>query len=193
MAPWLRKRSPAGRFLLVTLCIRVCHCGSIHSSVHVHMVYSVRAKLAVRITARFADPRPFCSVTRAPGCSPDWLMPRIPAGRFFAVPLAPGGGLALFVWGAPRPGRAAGSARAISSRLHGERVTGVWVAATGREDHNDAVASGAVPGSGRRGEPRRHAAKFPVSRSGTGSGIAGHVPVVDWRWTRHVPAVYLRR
>jgi hypothetical protein len=32
----------------------VRHCGSMHGSVRVHMVYSVRAKLAVRITAPFA-------------------------------------------------------------------------------------------------------------------------------------------
>ncbi len=38
-----------------------------YGSVHVHMVYSVRAKLAVRITARFAGPRPFCPITRTPG------------------------------------------------------------------------------------------------------------------------------
>src|SRR5580700_5085984 len=38
-ARWLRKRGPAGRFLLVTPCIRVCHCGSMHGSAHVHMVY----------------------------------------------------------------------------------------------------------------------------------------------------------
>jgi hypothetical protein len=54
-APGLRKRGPAGRFLLVTPCIRVRHYGSMHGSVRVHMVYSVRAKLAVRITARFRD------------------------------------------------------------------------------------------------------------------------------------------
>jgi len=71
----LRKRGPAGRFLLVTPCIGVRHCGSMRGSVHVHMVYTVRAKLAVRITARFADPRPFRPVTRAPDCSPDWYMP----------------------------------------------------------------------------------------------------------------------
>jgi len=33
----------------------VRHYGSMHGSVHVHMVYSVRAKLAVRITAPFAQ------------------------------------------------------------------------------------------------------------------------------------------
>jgi hypothetical protein len=50
-APWLRKRGPAGRFLLITLCISLRHYGSMHGSVRVHMVYSVRAELAVRITA----------------------------------------------------------------------------------------------------------------------------------------------
>ena len=64
----LRKRGPAGRFLLVTPCISVCHRGSMRSSGCVHMVYSVRAERAVRITARFADPRPFCPVSRAPDC-----------------------------------------------------------------------------------------------------------------------------
>ncbi len=53
-ARWLRKRGPAGRFLLVTMCISVCHCGSMRSSGCVHMVYSVRAERAVRKTARFA-------------------------------------------------------------------------------------------------------------------------------------------
>src|SRR6266571_7492026 len=66
-ASGLRKRGPAGRFLLVTPCIRVRHYRSTHGSVHVHMVYSVPAKLAVRITARFANPRPFCPFTRVPG------------------------------------------------------------------------------------------------------------------------------
>ena len=44
----LRKRGPAGRFLLVTPCIRACHCGSMRSSGCVHMVYSVGAERAVR-------------------------------------------------------------------------------------------------------------------------------------------------
>jgi hypothetical protein len=52
-APGLRKRGPVGRFFLVAPCIRARHYGSIRASVHVHMVYSVRAKLAVRVTARF--------------------------------------------------------------------------------------------------------------------------------------------
>ena len=114
-------------------------------------MYSVQAERAVRKTARFADPRPFCIVTRGTG------LPRIPVGRFFAVLLAPGGGLAVFVL---RPGQAAGSARAISSRPHGgdDRVR---VAATGMEGQHGAVAIGAVPGYGRRGEPRRQAARVP--------------------------------
>src|SRR6202021_2055944 len=48
----------------------------------VHMVYSVRVKLAVRITARFADSRPFCPVARAPGLLV-WLVDAVhPAGWF---------------------------------------------------------------------------------------------------------------
>ena len=54
-APWLRKRGPAGRFVLVTPCIRVRHYGSMRGGVHVHMVSSARAKLAVRITVRSGD------------------------------------------------------------------------------------------------------------------------------------------
>ena len=76
-APWLRKRGPAGRFLLVTMCISTCHYGSMHGSVRVHMVYSARVELAVRITARCADPRPFCPLTPAPGRSPDCYPRRI--------------------------------------------------------------------------------------------------------------------
>src|SRR5260370_35520795 len=59
-ARWLWKRGPAGRFLLVTPCIRGRHCGSMRGSVHVQMVYSVRVKLAGRITAPFAAPPRFC-------------------------------------------------------------------------------------------------------------------------------------
>ena len=65
-ARWLRKRGPAGRLVLVTPCIRVCHRGSMRSSGYGHIADSVRAERAVRITAPFADPRPFCPVARAP-------------------------------------------------------------------------------------------------------------------------------
>jgi len=79
-APGLRKRDPAGRFLLVTPCIRVRHCGSMRSSGYGPIADSVRAERAVRITARFADPRPFCPVT--PGTRTARLtdVPDIPAG-----------------------------------------------------------------------------------------------------------------
>ncbi len=53
-APGLRKRGPAGRFLLVTPCISVCHRGSMRSSGYGHIADSVRAERAVRITARFS-------------------------------------------------------------------------------------------------------------------------------------------
>ena len=42
-ARWLRKRGPAGRFLLVTPCIRVCHRGSMRSSGYGQIADSVRA------------------------------------------------------------------------------------------------------------------------------------------------------
>ena len=37
-----------------------------------YMADGVRAERAVRIIARFADLRPFCTVAWAPGSSPDW-------------------------------------------------------------------------------------------------------------------------
>ena len=64
--------------------------------------------LALPIHARFVP------LHGRPNCSPDWCIPRIPVGRFSAVLLAMDGGLVLFV---PAAGQAAGSARAIPSRL----------------------------------------------------------------------------
>ena len=108
-----------------------------HGSVHVHMVYSVRAKLAVRITARFADPRRFCPSVghRDAHLSDDC---RASVGWGFAVLLALGGGLVLLV-----PRRAAGSARAIPPGLSRAPVTG-RVAAAGVGDRHGAVARGSV-------------------------------------------------
>ena len=63
----LRKRGPAGRFLLVPPCVIVCRCRAWRSNRYGHMADSVRAEGAVRGTACFADPRPFCPVMRAPG------------------------------------------------------------------------------------------------------------------------------
>ena len=63
----LRKRGPAGRFLLVPPCVIVCRCRSSRSDRYGHIADSVRAEGAVRGTACFADPRPFCPFTRAPG------------------------------------------------------------------------------------------------------------------------------
>jgi hypothetical protein len=81
-----------------------------YGSVYVHMVYSVRAKLAVRITARFAGPRPFCPVSRAP----DRRAYRL-AGASPCCSCQAAGWPCSYPRG--RGGRAAGSARAISSRL----------------------------------------------------------------------------
>ena len=110
----LRKRGPAGRFLLVTSCISACHCGSMHGSVHVHMVYSVRAKLAVRITARFAGPRPFCPVPGADSSPTVYAVH--PVGRSSLSSRARRRAGLVRTRGR---GGLAGSARAISSRLHG--------------------------------------------------------------------------
>src|SRR5271157_4724011 len=63
----LRKRGPAGRFLLVPLCVIVCRRRSWRSDCYGHMADSVQAEGAVRGTACFADPRPFRHVSWAPG------------------------------------------------------------------------------------------------------------------------------
>ena len=122
--PWAARHGRSAGFLA---CLRRSRCLYEHCSVavrapgrenargHVHIADSVRAKLAVRITARFADPRPFRPVTQAPDCSPDWYMPCIRSAVL--PPSCPRqcGGLVLL---APRrPGQAAGSAHAIPSRL----------------------------------------------------------------------------
>ena len=127
-APWLRKRGPAGRFLLVTTCIRGGHYGAMRGSVYVHIVYSVRPKLAVRITARCADPRPFCPLTPAPGRSPDCYPRRIrPAGSLASCPRQAAG------WACPpaAAGQTAGSSRAIWPGCHCRRWPGGAAAGAG--------------------------------------------------------------
>ena len=172
----LRKRGPAGRFLLVTPCISVGHCGSMYGGVYVHMVYSVRAKLAVRITARFAGPRPFRPVSRAPPRT-DWPVLRRAARarrRAGLVRTRAAGVGGLLDRPAPsHPGSA-----------EGERVC---VAATGMEDQHGAVASGAVPGSGRRGEPRRHA---PRVHGVPSQRLDPAEPVTYLSWTGDGPVMY---
>ncbi len=93
----------------------------------------------------------------------DDLMPRLrKPGRCLQCDRL--GGLALFVPAAGGlPDRPAPSHRGST-----EGMTGVCVATTGMEDQHRAVAIGAVPGSGRRGEPRRHAERVPGA------------PVRDW-------------
>src|ERR1700687_4744082 len=81
----LRKRGPAGRFLLVPPCVMVCRCRAWRSNRYGHIADSVRAEGAVRGTACFADLRPFCPVTWHPDC-PVWLVHAVhPGGRFSAV------------------------------------------------------------------------------------------------------------
>ena len=87
----------AGQAVLRTVSVAVRAMGGLDARGHGHIADSVRAGGAVRGTACFADPRPFCPVTRRQGCSPHWCMPRIPGGRFSAVLPATDGGLVLFV------------------------------------------------------------------------------------------------
>jgi hypothetical protein len=149
-----------------------------YGSVYVHMVYSARAKLAVRITARSAGPRPFCPVSRAP----DRRAYRL-AGSSPCCSCQAAGWPRSYPRG--RGGRAAGSARAISSRLgRGERVC---LAAIGMKDQRGAVASGAMPGSGRRGEPRRHA---PRVHGVPSQGLDPAEPVTYLSWTGDGPVMY---
>ncbi len=62
------------------------------------------------------------------------------------------------------------------------------VAATGMEDQHGAVESGAVPGSGRRGQPRRQAARVPGV---PGPGLDPAEPVMYLSWTGDGPVIYL--
>ena len=62
------------------------------------------------------------------------------------------------------------------------------VTATGMEDQHGAVASGAVPRSGRRGEPRRHVARVPGV---PGQGLDPAEPVMYLSWTGDGPVMYL--
>ena len=61
------------------------------------------------------------------------------------------------------------------------------VAATGMEDQHSAVAGGAVPGSGRRGELRRHA---PRVHGVPGQGLDPADPVTYPSWTGDGPVMY---
>jgi len=63
----LRKRGPAGRFLLVPPCVIVYRSRPWRSNRYGQIADSVRPEGAVRGTACFADPCPFCPVTRASG------------------------------------------------------------------------------------------------------------------------------
>jgi hypothetical protein len=66
-ACWLRKRDPAGRFVLVTPCVRVCHCGSMRGSGYGHITDSVWAERAVRKTVGSAG-RQSLAGDGGPGC-----------------------------------------------------------------------------------------------------------------------------
>ena len=175
-APGLRKRGPAGRFLLVTPCIRVCHRGSMRSSGYGHIADSVRAERAVRITARFADPRPFCPLSDA-GTARLTDAPDIPARpvRFFTVLLTLGGGLALFM-------PAAGAGCRIGPHRPIEAATEALAECPSlplrwKDRHSRAAGAAAT---------RRKGSRCP--RSEAGSGRAGHTCRAR-RSELHLPAV----
>ena len=86
----LRKRGPAGRFLLVPPCVIVCRCRSWRSDRYGHIADSVRAEGAVRGTACFADPRPFCPVIQASGPLVLLMCRTIPAGSVLRRPARSG-------------------------------------------------------------------------------------------------------
>ena len=126
--------------------------------------------LALPIRARFVP------LPGHPDCSSDWCMPRIPGGRFCAVPLAMCGGLVLFVSSAGA-GCRIGSRRPVEAAA--EAVTGCASSAAGRKTGTAPwrATLRAGPDSARAASSCRKGSRCPLS--GTRSGRAGHVPVVD--------------
>ena len=179
----LRKRGPAGRFLLVPLCVMVCRRRSWRSDRYGQIADSVRAEGAVRGTACFADPCPFCPVMRAP--SPDWCIPRIPGGRFLRRSARDGRRAGLVR--TRGPGQASASARAIPSRAATEAVTGCAPPARRVEDWHGAVVSDAARGSGRCASGGVGPQGFPGIPS---QGLDLVEPVMYLSWTGDVPVVH---
>ena len=191
----LRKRGPAGRFPLVPPCVIVCRRRSSRSNRYGHIADSVRAEGAVRGTACFADPRPFCPVTRAPG------LPRLtgacrasrrpvlrrsaPAGRRAGPvracgrgrlpdrPASSHHGAAQAVTGARRPPPDRRLARAVP-----------WPAAlrAGLDAPRAAVSC-------RRGVP----GALPRDWIWLSWSCACRGPVMYFSWTRRIPALVTRR
>ena len=148
-----------------------------------HIADSVRAEGAVRGTACFADPRPFCPVTWHPDCSPDWCMPRIPVGRFCAVLLAMDGWLVLYV-------PAAGAGFRIGPRHPIEAATEAvteCASLAGWKDWHGAVASDVARGSGRCASGGVMPQGFPGIPS---QGLDLVEPVMHLSLTGDVPVVH---
>ena len=164
----LRKRGPAGRFLLVPPCVIVCRCRSSRSNRYGQIADSVRAKQAVRGTACFADPRPFCPVTRAPGLLV-WLVHATYPGRPVLRRSARTGRRAGLVRTRGRGGLPDRPAPSLRGRHGGgDRVR---VARRRVEDWHGAVASDTAGGSGLCTSGGSHVAR--------GSRCP---PVRDWIW-----------
>jgi hypothetical protein len=163
------------------MCISTCHYGSMHGSVRVHMVYSARVELAVRITARCADLRPFCPLTPAPGALARLLSAAHKAGWLSSVMPAPSGWLGL----PARCGRADGW---IVPR-HMAWLSLQAVARRRRRWGGRPVRRGAERPGGERSVASYRPEEFP----GVACQDIGPEPVMHLRWTGDAPVVYLRR
>src|SRR5271166_7045946 len=179
----LRKRGPAGRFLLVPPCVIVCRCRAWRSKRYGHIADSVRAEGAVRGTACFTDPCPFVPLRGYPDCSSDWSMPCIPVGRVLGRSVRDGRRAGLVrIFG--RAGCRIGSRRPVEAAA--EAVTGCASSAAGRK-------TGTVPWRAtQRAGLGRHASGSVMSQGGPPVS-----PLRDWiRLSRSCtcrgPAVYLR-
>jgi hypothetical protein len=172
--PLAAETRPGGPFPLVLLLRHVSGCVTVGRCVAVSTDIWRTAPgqnercakpLALPIRARFV-PFPGCRTAAHPG----WPVLRRAARARRRAGLVRTRG---------RGGRAAGSARAISSRLHG----GDRVCVAAHWDGRPARRRGERR-CARISTPRRAAASCTKGsrcpRSGTGSGGAGHLPVVDW-------------
>ena len=110
--------------------------------------------LALPIRARFVPFRGH------PDCSSDWCMPRIPGGRFLRRSAR--AGRAGWSCSYPRPGRAAGLARAVPSRPQ-PGGDGVRAARRRVDDRHGAASSDTARGSGLCASGVIMSQGFPVS------------------------------
>jgi hypothetical protein len=133
----------------------------------VHMVYSERPEGAVRITARFADLRPFCPHYPGAGTARLTMCDIRPASSVLRRLAAPGGGLALFV-----PAAGAGC------RIGPHHPIGAAIEALAEYR---SLPLGWKAGTAALRERRCRAARVPMSPGqGLDPAEPVNVPAVDW-------------